>query len=286
MGGLVGGGAGAVAAWFAAGHGVGPLGEVEFGHGSYLAVGLAPYLAAGLGAGLVLGTVGGFRGGLAGGAVAGFVLGFVGDPLGGLVGDPLSGLLNGIGFGVVGGVGVELIGRRTPARAPRWSPAGVAVGLPSGLGVGIAAGLHGGLVAGLAFGFASGVAAALVGGFVGTPADLAEAAGPRVLLARDRGTFWVVGLVGGLCLWLATVPVRPPAGGVMNLLGGVLWVAFFQAAWGSFAIARSWLAFRRHLPWRLMSFLADAHQERGVLRQTGAVYQFRHLELQHRLANR
>jgi hypothetical protein len=34
-----------------------------------------------------------------------------------------------------------------------------------------------------------------------------------------------------------------------------------------------------------MSFLADAHQ-RGVLRQAGAVYQFRHVELQRRLAIR
>jgi hypothetical protein len=34
-----------------------------------------------------------------------------------------------------------------------------------------------------------------------------------------------------------------------------------------------------------MGFLADAHQ-RGVLRQAGAVYQFRHIELQRRLANR
>ena len=39
------------------------------------------------------------------------------------------------------------------------------------------------------------------------------------------------------------------------------------------------------LPWPLMAFLADAHQ-RGVLRQTGATYQFRHLEPQRRLATR
>jgi hypothetical protein len=32
-----------------------------------------------------------------------------------------------------------------------------------------------------------------------------------------------------------------------------------------------------------LSFLNDAHQE-GVLRQAGAVYQFRHKDLQHRLA--
>ncbi|MEU0273157.1 hypothetical protein [Streptomyces sp. NPDC006307] len=28
----------------------------------------------------------------------------------------------------------------------------------------------------------------------------------------------------------------------------------------------------------------DAHERRGVLRQVGAVHQFRHIELQHRLA--
>jgi hypothetical protein len=39
------------------------------------------------------------------------------------------------------------------------------------------------------------------------------------------------------------------------------------------------------LPWPPMAFLADAHQ-RGVLRQAGAAYQLRHLELQRRLATR
>ncbi|WP_206307164.1 hypothetical protein [Streptomyces sp. F001] len=58
-----------------------------------------------------------------------------------------------------------------------------------------------------------------------------------------------------------------------------------EAAWGAFAIARVYLALRRGLPLRFMSFLADAHR-RGVLRQVGAVYQFRHLELQRRLAAR
>ena len=41
---------------------------------------------------------------------------------------------------------------------------------------------------------------------------------------------------------------------------------------------------RRRLPGCFMAFLADAHR-RGILRQEGAVYQFRHIELQHRLAN-
>jgi hypothetical protein len=53
----------------------------------------------------------------------------------------------------------------------------------------------------------------------------------------------------------------------------------------AYLLARSWLATRHRLPWPLMNFLADAHR-RGVFRQAGAVYQFRHIELQHRLANR
>jgi hypothetical protein len=40
-----------------------------------------------------------------------------------------------------------------------------------------------------------------------------------------------------------------------------------------------WLELHHRLPWPLMTFLADAHQ-RGVLRQVGSVYQFRHIDLQ------
>ena len=47
----------------------------------------------------------------------------------------------------------------------------------------------------------------------------------------------------------------------------------------SFMITRIWLGARGDLPWRLMAFLADAHKERGVLRQNGAQYEFRHAEL-------
>jgi hypothetical protein len=60
--------------------------------------------------------------------------------------------------------------------------------------------------------------------------------------------------------------------------------SMFETAWGPFVIARCRHALGGHFPWRLMSFLADAHQKRGVLRQAGAVYQFRHVDLQRRLA--
>jgi hypothetical protein len=85
-----------------------------------------------------------------------------------------------------------------------------------------------------------------------------------------------------------------PAGEVLHLqfaigfavtLAGL--VAFSLAAsssaWPSWLISRLWFASRGLLPWRLMYFLKDAHR-RGILRQNGSVYQFRHVELQRHLA--
>ena len=67
--------------------------------------------------------------------------------------------------------------------------------------------------------------------------------------------------------------------------GFAIMLASYAPAWPGSETARAWLALRHRLPWSLMDFLTDAHT-RGVLRQEGAVYQFRHIELQHRLATR
>ena len=56
-------------------------------------------------------------------------------------------------------------------------------------------------------------------------------------------------------------------------LGGVEGVAS-----RTYVDARIWLATRGWLPWRTMAFLADASR-RGVIRQVGATYQFRHVRL-------
>jgi hypothetical protein len=75
-------------------------------------------------------------------------------------------------------------------------------------------------------------------------------------------------------------------GAVVGLSG---WLAFSfaasRSAWPGWLVSRSWLAIRGQVPWRLTTFLADAHM-RGIVRQQGAAYQFRHLQLQHRLASR
>jgi hypothetical protein len=96
--------------------------------------------------------------------------------------------------------------------------------------------------------------------------------GPRPLPTRQ----YVIGLGVGLGVGFGV--------GLVVGLGVGFAFSMFETAWGPFVIARCRHALGGHLPWRLMSFLADAHQKRGVLRQAGAVYQFRHVDLQRRLA--
>ncbi len=165
----------------------------------------------------------------------------------------------------------------------------LAIWLGAGLGIGLWIGLVDGFRFGLAAGLAAGLGIELMAGIEGVPPDLGEAVNPRAVLRRDREIMLVLtplvglplGLVAGLLfgltggLWLGL--------GLASLLG--LAVAASETRWMSYQLTRTWLATRHRLPWPLMGFFADAHR-RGVLRQAGAVYQFRHIELQHRLANR
>ncbi|MFH8293036.1 hypothetical protein [Streptomyces sp. NPDC018059] len=72
---------------------------------------------------------------------------------------------------------------------------------------------------------------------------------------------------------------------VALLIGVLVTIAIvlFRTASAPWFIARHYYAARRLLPRNLLAFLRDAHENRGVLRQVGAVYQFRHLHLQHQL---
>ena len=162
---------------------------------------------------------------------------------------------------------------------------------------GLAAGLAAGLVFGLLAGFAVGLLFGIMSGLGGVPGNLAAVTGPEAVLARDRqvmlplmlwsalGAGLVAGLVGMVSVGLTAGLASGLVGGLVLglMLGLVLGVT--QTAWLGYVIARAWLALRHRLLWSLMGFLADAHM-RGILRQAGAVYQFRHIELQHRLASR
>ncbi|WP_405568591.1 NACHT domain-containing protein [Streptomyces phaeochromogenes] len=142
-----------------------------------------------------------------------------------------------------------------------------------------------GVLIGAIGGCASGVYRAL-----NTPSDTMRAAGPRSTLRTDRDATLARSaiaalLAGGVCLVL--ISAMPP-GGTLGTMHTEVWVqvgtsSLALSAWGRLGTARIWLALTGRAPWRLMGFLDEAHR-RGVLRQSGAHYEFRHLRLQQSLA--
>ena len=198
-----------------------------------------------------------------------------------------------------------------PAMGARWR---ARKGVRGALAAGAVAAFIGAFVSRSAFGLplsVLGVAFAVTGGAAfgmeRIPGETAMTVSPAAILARDRRAAVLLALVVGataavltgvaVTSWDAsyrlpdTGPLIAPEDGLAMALGtGIaatvgLAIVGLGLAWPQWLIARGWLAWRGHLPLRLMPFLNDAHQ-RGVLRQTGPFYQFRHVELQHYLAAR
>lgn len=243
--------------------------------------GLMGALGAGIGVGVCYGPRRGVVSAAAGGAVVALTAGAgAGVP---------AGIIDGLGVWIVAALTVETIGLRSPSRGirgMRWSKVGCLTGAAAGISIGTAVALTSSPRAGLI----AGLVAASVGGFAagleGIPADLTlaeAAAGPAELMARDRGTCWLVAVIGGTAFGLgAGLGVRLPVGLAAGLTVGLI-AASIQASWLPFSLARLWFAGTGRLPLRLISLLSDAHK-RGILRQEGGIYQFRHVELQRRLA--
>lgn len=224
-----------------------------------------------------------------------------------------NGLVQGAAYGIVGGVAAWVVRLRTtgpqPARtrfqfrgrfrvlAGRFA-VGVAVGIAFGFAAGFAYGLAVGALNGFSFGLAFGlVAGGLIGPVFGLVAGLAailaygfeaslnvdEVASTAESLSRDRGNslrkmFSATLLVG--CAFGLTIGFD--SGLAYGLAAGWLSVRVTSAWFFWTVLVRGWLPLTGALPWRVRAFLADAHQ-RGVLRQTGSVYQFRHAALQEHL---
>ncbi|WP_406368768.1 hypothetical protein [Streptomyces sp. NBC_01546] len=219
----------------------------------------------------------------------------------GLLNNPMLGMQAAMNWGMLAIVLLIIEPRLSPTEGIRWSWKGrfwVRTFMPAvtlGLGFGLFTypseerfSLVGGLL-GIVVG-------GLLGGLTSLQPDLNKAVGPGAVLARDRRTFWTVTLAVGLmsCLILGFVArlseVRITEALTLGLLVGIilgLGAAQFgraRSVWLAFLAARIELAILGRVPWRFMAFLADAHAHRGVLRQVGAVYQFRHLDLQRHLA--
>ncbi|MFI0902761.1 NACHT domain-containing protein [Streptomyces sioyaensis] len=108
--------------------------------------------------------------------------------------------------------------------------------------------------------------------------------GPKALIQR----YALIGVASALAVagvtaasagwWLAKVlkAAEPVAWHYGTLVGAASGAAtLLGSAWGSYQVSRLWFRLTGRLPWRLLSFLEDAH-ELGVMRQIGAVHQFRH----------
>jgi hypothetical protein len=182
----------------------------------------------------------------------------------------------------------------------------LAGGLTGGLTWILYGAVFGGGVAGVVVGIVVGIVVAIAVGLnkgreaveEGPPtlnvrAAFSGATSPATMLARDRsqaiGDAFGAGisfgaLAGALVAFGAGVKAGVAAAIGVALIAWVVGCAG-RSAWLYYELARIWLALRHRLPWSFMGFLAGAHR-RGVLRQAGVVYQFRHIELQHRLATR
>jgi hypothetical protein len=118
------------------------------------------------------------------------------------------------------------------------------------------------------------------------PADLRRIPNSAMVRRLDlqasivTGTFCAVG--AGLCAPLWSI----------DLSSSIFWVAIvlilagtaLESAVGSWMTTWLWLAIQRKVPFRIFSFLEDA-RVRGVLRQAGTAYRFRHALLGDRLAD-
>jgi hypothetical protein len=116
--------------------------------------------------------------------------------------------------------------------------------------------------------------------------DTSGSLSPQESLRLDRQADLVVTATRrsalAAAMWLISGPQIAAAYAVFAVSATL--VAISLGGQGGFASrsyidARFWLAAEGRAPWRIMSFLADASR-RGVLRQVGAAYQFRHNRLE------
>lgn len=250
------------------------------------------------------------------GLVAGLICGLLADRpayglTGALAGGIVVGFLNESNF-VRGRAGHEPERlrpyRRRRGRQPRHSKHeyitraaaefsnGLAVGLVFGIAFGIAFGIMdevaGGFAAGLGAGFGTGVLVGVANvavSILGEPHDPHDGASWR-LLSTDRTitlirmiTTAVVVIPIGFLVYADDPVLGLEVGSALGLLVALLRLGL--SAWGNWLLfARVLLPLTGRLSWRPRRFLEDAY-DRGILRQAGVAYQFRHAQLRDHLAD-
>lgn len=244
---------------------------------------------------LTFGFVAAITVGLMSGLLIGFFAGLTEGFGFGLVAGLTAGVTLGLVAGVMGGLIAGPEGPDTPRTGLRLSLSQSLPGLVSGLVLGLTAGVTTGLTTGLASGIAIGLLTGPTFGLEANRADLSSSPSQHTLLISDRRSHLahalMIGIMFGGVLGVMLAFTDGPMPGLTFGLTVVICTAAVGAttrwgatAWGNFVVARAYLALRHNTPWHLMAFLQDAHAHRGVLRRVGAVYQFRHIDLQRHLA--
>jgi len=209
------------------------------------------------------------------------------------------GLAVGVTFGYAtgrhGGLIAAVIAAVIVGPTAAWA-ARKAFGFWPGLTAGITAALAIGLAAGLASGHPPALIAGPIAGLVfmiGSwvwiaayePAPSKTAVSPQSLLRDDRRGCIVVGITAGSAFGVIFGLALGLRIGVIAVVALTIVVTLVVSLWGTFMVARVWLAAKCGLPLNIMGFLYEAH-ERGVLRQEGPHYRFRHRLLHERLAGK
>jgi hypothetical protein len=249
----------------------------------------------------LLGTAGGAFGGLVAGMIFGQAEGVITQALRHESRPSTLGSLGLFAAGVLVGGTLGAIAALYPpepmshGRVPTRRFLGQLVAMMRIVGPGLIAGLVGGWAlgfeGGVALGATSGLAVGLATGLE-TPADIGTAPNPLRFLAETRKETVVktlifaaaiglpAALAGASQISLTTGIAFGLVGAATNLLG----FGLLMTPWGHWLVfTRFWLSLTGKLPWRLPAFLDEAHRV-GVLRQAGALYQFRHARLQDSLA--
>jgi hypothetical protein len=175
---------------------------------------------------------------------------------------------SGMALGAVAGGAVIAVSGHFDVRSPMGIIVGAAIGTVAGIAAGVIAG------------------AANMIGAADRQIDVEVSVSTSDLLIVDGWNAIVYAVLYAVPVGLmAWVLARDPWSGIVVGLAVGITAGVAGRAWGRWLVlARFWLPLTGRLPWRVNTFLKDAHR-RGVLRQAGAVYQFRHLRLREHLAN-
>jgi hypothetical protein len=124
---------------------------------------------------------------------------------------------------------------------------------------------------------------AMISSYLPTPISDLDLTEPLVALRRDRrAALLIIGAIVGINNYYAGGD-GDTGGLALALTLPCIVLLTSSSHWPTYMTSRMLLRLDRVLPWRLIDFLADAH-ERGVLRRVGSVYQFRHIRIKENLA--